>query len=149
MPAKLGCGHFSDDELLAAVETLQLNPADFHHADHLRVAWLYIRRYGPSSAEQRMLDAIRNLANHAGAPQKFLFTTTVAWARLVAASMVASDTHVTFVEWIAAQPHLLDASLLDRYYSKGILTSSPARNQWVEPDLTPLPSTNHAAASRD
>jgi hypothetical protein len=140
MPGNPGCGHLTDDELLAAVETLQLNTGDFHHVDHLRVAWLYIRRYGPSAAERRLLDAIRNLANHAGAPQKFLFTTTVAWARLVAASMVASDTSVTFEEWIASQPHLLVASLLDRYYSKGVLTNAPARAQWVEPDLMPLPS---------
>src|SRR5271169_1056902 len=81
---KLGCGNLADDEFIAAFEECRLSPGGFHHADHIRLAWLYVRRFGAAQAEQRLLAGIQKMALHAGAPQKFLYTTTVAWARLVA-----------------------------------------------------------------
>jgi hypothetical protein len=70
-------------------------------------------------------------------PEKFQYTTTVAWSRLVAASRENSNAVNTFGEWIARHPEFLDR-LLDKYYSKPTLESEPARSTWVAPDLAPL-----------
>ena len=40
-----------DDEFLRAFFGLTLANSEFHHRDHLRLAWLAVRRHGPDAAE--------------------------------------------------------------------------------------------------
>jgi hypothetical protein len=138
MQANLGCGHLSEDEFVAAFESLTLKHADFTHADHVRLAWIYVSRFGGATAELKLLHGIQRMAANVGAPQKFLHTTTVAWARLVAAALKKDSSVIPFEEWISRHGVLLDKNLLDAFYSKGILTSDAARSGWVAPDLRPL-----------
>jgi hypothetical protein len=138
MEPTAGCSHLSDVELREQFESLQLSPAAFHHADHVRLAWIYVRELGPAAAEQCLLEGIRKLAIHAGAPMKFLYTATVAWARLVAAALQKDSADVPFAEWIARHPELLNKDLLDEFYSAGTLKADPARSYWFEPDRKPL-----------
>ncbi len=138
MEPTTGCSQLNDDELRLQFESLQFSPADFHHADHVRLAWIYVRQVGPAAAEQRLLEGIRKLAIHAAAPTKFLYTATVAWARLVAAAAVHDPAELSFPEWIARHPELLNKDLLDEFYSAGTLKADPARSHWVDPDRKPL-----------
>jgi len=134
----LGCGHLDDEEFVQGFEECTLQPGAFHHADHIRLAWLYVQRYGASGAEARLLEGIRRMAQHAGVPQKFLYTTTVAWARLVAAAEKDGVAKESFFGWIQRHPALLNRELLANYYSPGSLETAEARSGWVEPDLAPL-----------
>ena len=138
MELNLGTAPMSDDEVLRAFDATQLNPAKFHHADHIRLAWLCIRRYGAVQAEARLLDGIRKLAQRAGAPGKFLHTTTVVWVRLVAAAYREANPCDSFYEWINSHPHLLNRHLLEEHYSAGKLESREARCGWLDPDLKSL-----------
>ena len=138
MELKLGCGHLADDEFIAAFEECRLPHGVFHHADHIRLAWLYVRKFGAAQAEQRLLAGIRKMALHAGAPQKFLHTTTVAWARLVAAAPKHRVANESFEQWIAKHPQLLNKDALAEFYSTGVLESPEARSGWVDPDRNPL-----------
>jgi hypothetical protein len=138
MELNLGCGHLSDDEFLAAFESLQLKHAKFNHADHVRLAWLYVSRFGADQAEDKLLLGIRRMAENVGAPGKFLYTTTVAWARLVAMGIEKDSVAGTFEHWISRHKPLLDKNLLDAFYSHSILESHAARSRWVEPDRKPL-----------
>jgi hypothetical protein len=138
MEINLGCGGLSDEEFVQAFEACRLPPDAFHHADHIRLAWLYVKRHGTSGAEVRLLAGIRKMALHAGAPQKFLFTTTVAWTRLVAAAQHSGPAANNFSEWILLHPQLLDRDLLNSHYSPGRLETPEARSGWVEPDRAPL-----------
>jgi len=140
MERQLGFGEMSDADFVEAFENCAFPPGDFHHADHVRLAWIYVKRYGLAAAEEKSLTGIWNLAIHAGAPQKFLYTTTVAWVRLVAAALKDASPTQPFEEWIAANPQLLKRELLELHYSKGKLASPEARSGWVEPDLNALPS---------
>ena len=45
----------TDQEFAAAIETCRLPNAQFHHRDHLRLAWIYLRRYGPELGEAQRL----------------------------------------------------------------------------------------------
>jgi len=129
----------SDEEFLRAFEDLSF-PADrFHHREHIRVAWLYLKSTDATRAAERMSEGIRRFANHHGATQKYHHTLTLAWMRLVAAALVETPDGHTFKQFIAAHPQLKDTKLLDQYYSKELLQTVAARETWVEPDLQPLP----------
>jgi hypothetical protein len=138
MELQLGTASMSDDAVLQAFEACQLDPAKFHHADHIRLAWLCVNRYGAGRAEARLLDGIRKFAQHAGTPRKFHHTITIAWTRLVAAAQNSSPAANNFSEWIESHPELLDRNLLANYYSPARLQAEKARSGWVEPDLAPL-----------
>jgi hypothetical protein len=138
MERNLGCEHLSDDEFVAAFEECTISPAAFHHADHVRLAWIYAGRYDAEGAEEKLLAGIRRFAAKAGVPEKFQYTMTLAWSRLVAASRKNSKAENTFGEWIASHPEFLDRRLLEKYYSADKRLGEPARTTWVPPDLAPL-----------
>lgn len=138
MEIHLGCGHLDDEEFVRAFENCELKHGTFHHADHIRLAWIYATHHGARGAEERLLAGIRKMANHAGAPQKFLYATTVAWTKLVAATQNKNHSAKNFSEWAKLHPELLDKNLLAKYYSPGRLETPEARSGWVEPDLAPL-----------
>jgi hypothetical protein len=129
----------SDEDFLRAFEDLSF-PADlFHHREHLRVAWVYLKSSDASRAAERMSEGIRRFANHHGATQKYHHTLTLAWMRLVAAALVETPEGHTFEQFITAHPQLQDTNLPAKYYSKELLETPAAREAWVEPDLQPLP----------
>jgi len=138
MELNLGCGHLSDDEFVAGFEECTISPAAFHHADHLRLAWIYAGRYDAEEAEEKLLAEIRRFAAKAGVPEKFRYTMTVAWFRLVATSRKNSKAENTFGEWIASHPEFLDRRRLEKYYSEDKLLGEPACTSWVPGDLAPL-----------
>ena len=138
MELKLGTTSMSDDAVLQAFEDCRLDPAKFHHDDHIRLAWLCVQRYGAREAETKLLDGLLRFAERAGVPQKFMYTTTIAWTRLVVAAQTGSPATINFSDWIESHPELLDRNLLARYYSPGRLETAEARSGWVEPDLAPL-----------
>jgi hypothetical protein len=134
-----GASTWSDEEFLRAFEDLSF-PADrFHHREHIRVAWLYLKSADATCAAERMSEGIRRFANHHGATQKYHHTLTLAWMRLVAAALVETPEGHTFEQFISEHSELKDTRLLDKYYSKELLQTAAAREAWVEPDLEPLP----------
>ena len=135
-----GTLHLNDDEFVCAFESCELVGASFHHADHVRLTWIYVCQIGEVVATERVMTGIRRFAAHNGSPQKFHFTQTCAWVRLIAAASRESSRVKTFEEFIGAHPELLDANALGRYYSKSVLDLPAARSGWVEPDIGPLPS---------
>jgi hypothetical protein len=134
----LGAGICATTNLLLRLKRAQFRQAAFHHADHVRLAWIYAGRCDAKKAEERLLAGIRRFAAKAGVPEKFQYTTTVAWSRLVAASRKNAKAENRFGKWIARHPEFLDRRLLDKYYLKHTLQSEPARSTWVAPDLAPL-----------
>ena len=130
---------WSDEDFLRAFEDLSF-PADlFHHREHIRVAWLYLKAFDATRAAEEMSAGIRRFANHHGATQKYHHTLTLAWMRLVAAALVETPPGYAFEQFINTHPELKDAKLPDKYYSKELLETAAAREGWVEPDLQPLP----------
>jgi hypothetical protein len=110
----------------------------FGHREHLHLAWLAVRRHGPSAATALISDGIRRTARYAGAPQKYHVTMTMAWTRLVAHHV--PDGPDDFGEFLRRFPGLLDKRLLAGHYSSARLASDDARRRWLDPDLVPLPA---------
>lgn len=130
---------WSDEDFLRAFEELSFPVNLFHHREHLRVAWLYLKSSDATRASERMAMGVRRFANHHGATQKYHHTLTLAWMRLVAAALVETPEGCAFEEFLAAHPELRDKNLFAKYYSRELLQTTSARECWVEPDLQPLP----------
>jgi len=134
-----GSAHLSDEQFVEAFESCRLPKESFHHADHIRLAWIYLRRMPESEAAGGIAESIQRLAAHYGLSDKFHVTMTRAWTRLVAAALTSAPPDMQFPEFAAAHPHLLDKNLLEKHYSSESLRGDEARSAWLEPDLRPLP----------
>ncbi len=134
-----GASAWSDQDFLRAFEELSFPAELFHHREHIRVAWLYLKSTDASRAAELMSEGIRRFANHHGATQKYHHTVTLAWMRLVAAALAETPEEHVFERFLSAHPELKDTNLLAKYYSKELLQSAAAREGWLEPDLRPLP----------
>ena len=78
----------TDDEFVRAFESCGLSPDLFHHRDHIRLARIYVDRYGveldgAQKATERFRSSLRKFAEHIGKSEKYHETITVAWMRLV------------------------------------------------------------------
>jgi hypothetical protein len=143
-PIRLGTATLDDDALVEAFESCRLPGSQFHHSDHIRLAWIYLGRMSEEEASARIEQSIRRFAAHNGASQKYHHTMTLAWMRLVAAARQATPEARDFESFAAQHAELFDMKLLSRYYSAAQLGSSKAKSGWAEPDLSNLP----AVASR-
>ena len=128
----------SDSEFIRAFEGCTLPGERFHHREHIRLAWLYLRAEAPDAAERRMEEGIRRYAAHLGASQKYHHTITLFWMRAVASALGEGPRHPSFDAFMAAHPELLDKALVERHFSPPLLESAAARSGWVEPDRLPL-----------
>ena len=135
-----GASAWSDEDFLLAFEDLSFPADQFHHREHIRVAWLYLKSSDATRAAERMSDGIRRFANHHGATQKYHHTLTLAWMRLVAAALVEAPAGHNFMQFLAEYSELGDKELLKKYYSPELLQTNAAREGWVLPDLQPLPN---------
>jgi hypothetical protein len=111
-------------------------PAEqFHHPQHVHVAWLFVRKYGMPSALAEFTAAIRRFADAKGATG--LYHETITWAfLLLIADRQARTPAETWEEFEQANQDLLTwkPSILDRYYSKELLASDLARKSFLMPD---------------
>lgn len=125
----------TNDELFDGFERATLE--SFHHADHVRTAWLYVRRHGMPAALTEFTTALKRFAIAKGAPN--LYHETITWAYLLLIAERLRDTPTdSWTEFSAAHPELLTwkPSILDRYYSAELLWSDRAKTSFVMPDLT-------------
>jgi len=105
----------------------------FRHRQHVHLAFIAIRRYGPERAAEQVGSWIRCLTAHA--PQKYHATITRAWTEIVAHHVAADGSVTDFDAFAERYPALLDKRLLTRHYTSAALASPQARADWVEPDL--------------
>jgi len=134
---RMGYRDLSDQAFVSAFENCEIAGNRFRHADHVRLAWIYVTTLGLHEAEQRFCNGLRRLAAYLGVPEKFHLTMTLAWIRAVA-GRVEPDQRQTFEGWFAANPELFDRSFLHNYYSESCLASAQAHAHWVEPNRQSL-----------
>jgi hypothetical protein len=130
----------ADEEFLTAFEAGKIANHDFHHRDHLRLAWIQIRRLGVHRASDAVPGAIRQFAAHHGHADRYHDTLTRFWLRAVRLG-IKRHPALAFNELLAAEPHLLDKNLPYVHWSRELMGSDEARRQWVEPDLRLMPAS--------
>lgn len=127
----------SDSEFLAAFESASL--AEFHHRDHIRMTWLYLRRDGVVEGARRVRLGIQRFAAARSATALYHETLTRLWIRLVAAALATDGATDCFEEFAHTRSELLDKEYALTFYRRDTLMSPAAKARWVEPDLAPLP----------
>jgi hypothetical protein len=124
----------TDQEFLDAFETGRISTAQFHHRDHLRLAWVQVQRLGPEGAAAAVSAGIRRFAGAHGLDRLYHETLTRFWVRIVAHAAAP-----TFEDTLRLHPLLLDKELPLRHWRRETLFGDAARAGWVEPDLAKLP----------
>jgi hypothetical protein len=128
-----------DQQFLHAFFSLTLDNSEFRHRDHVRLAWLVVRRHGGSEAEDIVAGGIRRFAEHNRHAQLYHDTMTRFWVRLVSHAVAHRPEIADFDEFLAAYPLVLDKNTPFRHWSRDAMFGAEARAAWREPDLVPLP----------
>jgi hypothetical protein len=125
----------TDEQLVTAFESTQLPADQFTHANHVRVAWWYLRHGSLPEALLRFSTALRRFAESKGASGKYHETITVAYM-LIIADRVSKAPGSVWTEFAAANPDLLASKppVVEMLYSREALTSDRARRAFVLPD---------------
>ncbi len=125
-----------DSEWMEAFERCTLPNDSFHHADHVRMAFLYLQKYAPLEALQRFSSALKRFATSHGKPN--LYHETIPWAflLLIRERIARANSLQTWAEFSAANADLLrwDENILKKYYRPETLTSSLAKSVFLFPD---------------
>jgi hypothetical protein len=138
-----------DAEFLSLFEGLTLPFEQWTHRAHVKVAYLYLRRHPFDVALDRMRLGIRayNAAHRVeeGPTSGYNETTTVAFMRLIAATIAAYDATMptaTADAFCDTHPQLMTRSVLRLFYSPQRRTHPDAKTKFVPPDLAPLPTAH-------
>lgn len=148
----------SDEEFLRQFEACTLPYLHWTHRAHLRVAYLYVTRFGLAGAIPKVTAGIRaynKSQNIEDTPTGgYHETMTVAWLHIVAAMLAQYGPTGAIMpgapsilepdappsqEFLAAQTHLHEKKLLRLFYSRERFMSPEAKYTFVPPDLAPLP----------
>jgi hypothetical protein len=127
-----------DAAFVNAFDSGQISNQNFHHRDHLRLAFVQIRRLGLERASQTVTAGIRHFAARHGSADRYNDTMTRFWLRVVGLG-ISRHPELTFEQLLTAEPHLLDKGLPFRHWSRERLTGPAAKQGWVDPDLIQLP----------
>lgn len=124
----------NDCDFVAAVESCTVT--DFRHADHVRLAWLYLNEHPLLEAIARCTTALRRLAAFHGTPGKYHETITWAYLVLIHERMRRDDAPRGWEAFRAANADLLcwNPPVLERYYAPQTLRTELARRIFVLPD---------------
>ena len=133
----------NDDEFLAAFERCTLE--EFHHRDHIKVAYLYLRRHSLEDAITKVRTGLQALAVAWGAPvddleRGYHETMTQAWVRLVHLTLRDCEATESADAFCDQQPKLLQKTLLQLFYSRERLITREAKREFINPDLAPFHS---------
>ena len=111
---------------LAALEDGTLDPGDFSHKDHIRVAFVAIERYRVFDAMSKFARGLKILTERAGLPEKFNATITMASISLIA-ERAATGNYRNADAFLIANANLLSKAFLTRQYDRDRLSSPLAR----------------------
>jgi len=124
----------NESEFAEAFERGAVPNDRFHHRDHVRLAWIYLRDLPLLDALGRFTTSLKRFAAANGRPE--LYHETITWAYLLLIHERMQRRPVDDFETFASENADLFAwkpSILDRYYDRGTLDSELARRTFVMP----------------
>ena len=126
----------NESEWMEAFESCTLPNNTFHHAEHVKMAFLYLHKYAPLEALGRFSSALTRFATAHGKPNLYHETITWAFLLLIRERIARANSAQTWAEFSAANPDLLrwDDNILKKYYRPETLTSELAKSVFLFPD---------------
>lgn len=141
-------GSLTDAELLAQFERCTLTAERWHHAEHIRIGYLYLRRHPFEAALERMRVGLKALNTAQAVPESldrgYHETVTRGWLQLVQVILSEYGPAGTSGEFLELHPELSQRKSLRLFYSRDRIMSWEAKAGFVEPDLAPLPVSKRA-----
>jgi hypothetical protein len=130
-----GC-HLNDEDFIEQFETCALPAEAFHHQDHVRLAWLYLRRYPLIDALVRFSEGLKRFAIANGKANLYHETITLAYVFLIQERLKRCGIEQSWQAFAEANADLLDWQnrIQKTYYSEETLRSDFARTVFVLPD---------------
>jgi hypothetical protein len=125
----------TDENLIARFESGAVPESAFHHADHVRLAFAYLRKYSTLAALAKFSEALKHFASSHGKTQLYNETVTHAYFFLIRERMARCGS-IEWEEFALQNPDLLTwkNGILYRYYRESTLKSDLARKVFVLPD---------------
>jgi hypothetical protein len=123
------------DDLIRRFEDGSLSGTEFHHRDHVRLAWLYLKEEPVLGALTRFTEGLKRFAErngHAG-----LYHETITWAYFfLIHERMARSAEDGWQEFAQRNPDLFTwkPSVLESYYREETLGSPLAKRVFVLPD---------------
>ncbi len=126
----------TDEELIMQFESGSLPAAEFHHADHVRMAFAYLGQLPLLQALERFSTALRRFAASQGKPHLYNETITWAYLFLIHERIARVAEKQTWEQFAIENPDLLTwkDGVLNRYYAQETLQSELAKRVFVLPD---------------
>lgn len=117
-----------------------VRPGDFHHREHVKLAYIFLVQYGAEEAAPKFRDALQAFLRHHGIDAaKYHETMTQAWLLAVWHFMQKMPVCAGGETFLQANPILANASIMFTHYSRDVISSEQARREFVAPDLDPIP----------
>ena len=125
--------HMNDEEVIHRFERGAVD--SFHHTDHVRLAFAYLRQYPVLQALEKFAGALKRFAASHGKAELYHETITHAYFFLIRERM-ARCAGADWDEFAHRNSDLLQwkNGILNRYYQHATLQSDLARNVFVFPD---------------
>lgn len=125
-----------DEEFIERFENCTLPGESFHHRDHIRVVWLYLRCYPVLETLNRFSEGLKRFAIANGKPNLYHETITWAYVFLIHERRERSGREQGWAEFVATNADLFDwkNNVLKSYYQDDTLRSEIARRVFVFPD---------------
>jgi hypothetical protein len=124
----------SDEEFVARFERLEIPGCKFRHADHVRLAWIYLRPAGLAPGAARFAEQFGRFVDHVGARGKF--HETITWFYLaIINERIARGRAGTWSDFARDNADLLDPTMkiLAESYRPEVLDSPVARQVFLLP----------------
>lgn len=125
-----------DKEFIAGFEACTLPAESFHHREHVRVVWLYLRCYPLLETLTRFSEGLKRFATANGKPNLYHQTITWAYVLLINERRERTGTEQDWNEFSEMNADLFDwkNNVLKSYYQEETLRSPLARKTFVFPD---------------
>jgi hypothetical protein len=119
-------------DLLADFEVGRLDPASFHHCDHVRLSYELLERHHYPEALLHLARGLRRLAAAAGRPEAYHETITAAFLALIGERRM-SGRYADWEHFARRNPDLFRKQLLEEFYEPALLRSQVARQTFILP----------------
>jgi len=126
----------NEREWMEAFEKGILPEESFHHAEHVKMAFLYLRKYEPLEALGRFSRDLARFAAAKGKPDRYNETMTWAFLLLIRERAARTESPQGWPEFSAGNADLLrwEDNILKKYYRPETLSSALAKSIFLFPD---------------
>jgi hypothetical protein len=133
----------TDEEFLRTFEAGQWPLEQWHHKQHIKVAYLYLRQLPLDQAIARIRQGIKAHNAAQGVKESptsgYHETMTQAWLRLVDVTLKEYGAAENADAFYERNPQLWQTKTLRLFYSKELFMSPRAKGEFVQPDMASLP----------